>query len=66
MYTNIVTSNTSFTDPALIEKLGAKGIEKFIAYEVPLAMAQERERAFRLFRLKEFGAPMMFERSEGS
>ena len=42
MYTNIETSNTSFTDPALIEKLGAKCIEKFIAYELPLAMAQER------------------------
>ena len=91
MYTNIVTSHASFTDPALIEKLRATGIEKFIAYEVPLAMAQERYgghfqvamqdlhetddlrvldfnggRAFRLFRLKEFGAPMMFERSEGS
>jgi len=24
------------------------------------------ERAFRLFRLKEFGAPVMFERSESS
>ena len=87
----IVTSHTSFSDPALIEKLRAKGIEKFIAYEVPLALAQERygghfqvamqdlhesddlrvldfngERAFRLFRLQEFGAPVMFERGEGS
>ena len=35
----IVTSHTSFTDPALIEKLWAKGIENFIAYEVPLALA---------------------------
>jgi hypothetical protein len=58
MYTNIVTSNASFT--------GAEVIEKVIAYEVPLAMAQDRERAFRLFRLKEFSAPMMFERGEGS
>ena len=32
----IVTSHASFTDPALIEKLRAKGIEKFIAYEVPV------------------------------
>ena len=87
----IVTSHASFTDPVLIEKLRAKGIEKFIAYEVPLAMAQERygghfrvamqdlhesddlrvldfngERAFRLFRLKELAAPVMFERDEGS
>ena len=38
----IVTSHASFTDPALVENFGAKGIEKFIAYEVPLAMAQER------------------------
>ena len=38
----IVTSHASFIDPALIEKLRAKGIEKFIAYEVPLAMAQQR------------------------
>lgn len=38
----IVTSHGSLTDPALTEKLRAKGIEKFIAYEVPLAMAQER------------------------
>jgi hypothetical protein len=38
----IVTSHTSFADPALIEKLRTKGIEKFVDYEVPLAMAQER------------------------
>jgi hypothetical protein len=87
----IVTSHASFIDPALIEKLRAKGIEKFIAYEVPLAMAQQRygghfqvamqdlhesddlrvldfngERAFRLFRLKELAAPVMFEHDEGS
>jgi len=87
----IVTSHASFTDPALIGKLRAKGIDKFIAYEVPLALAQERygghfqvamqdlhesddlrvldfngERAFRLFRLKEFAAPVMFEPSERS
>ena len=38
----ILTSHASFTDPALIEKLRAKGIEKFIAYELPLAVAQKR------------------------
>ena len=46
MYTNIVASNASFTDPALIEKLGAEVIEKFITYEVPFAMARESWRAF--------------------
>jgi hypothetical protein len=87
----IVTSHASFTDPALIGKLQAKGIEKFIAYEVPFAMAKDRygghfqvamqdlhetddlrvldfngERAFRLFRLKELAAPVMFERDEAA
>ncbi|WP_342235252.1 hypothetical protein [Inquilinus sp. OTU3971] len=38
----IVTSHASLTDPALTEKLRAKGIEKFIAYEVPVPMARER------------------------
>ena len=38
----ILTSHASFTDPALIGKLRAKGIEKFIAYELPLAVVQER------------------------
>ena len=87
----IVMSHASFIDPPLIEKLRAKGIEKFIAYEVPLATAQQRygghfqvamqdlhesddlrvlhfngERAFRLLRLKELAAPVMFEHDEGS
>ena len=35
----ILTSHASFTDPALLEKLAAKGIDKFIAYEVPVATA---------------------------
>ena len=38
----ILTSHASVSDPGLIEKLGAKGIEKFIAYEVPIELAQER------------------------
>ena len=87
----ILTSHASFTDPALIEKLREKGIEKFIAYELPLAVAKERygghfqvtvqdlresddlrvldengKRAFRLFRFKELGEPVMFEPGEGS
>ncbi len=38
----ILTSHASFIDPALLEKLAAKGIDKFIAYEVPVATAEER------------------------
>jgi hypothetical protein len=38
----IVTSYASLTDPALLDKLRAKGIKKFIAYEIPLAMAEKR------------------------
>ena len=38
----IVTSYALLTNPALLEKLRVKGIEKFIAYEIPLGLAQER------------------------
>ncbi len=38
----IMTSYTSLTTPALLEKLQAKGIAKFIGYEIPLALADER------------------------
>jgi hypothetical protein len=38
----ILTSHASFTNPVLIKKLREKGIEKFIAYELPLAVVQER------------------------
>lgn len=38
----ILTSHTSLTDAALLEKLRAKGIDKFIAFEVPLALAEQR------------------------
>jgi hypothetical protein len=38
----ILTSHESLTAPALLEKLKAKGIDKFIAYEVPTALAEER------------------------
>jgi hypothetical protein len=82
----IVTSHGSLTDPVLIAKLRGKGITKFVAYEVPLELAEQRygghfqavlsdlrqtddlrvldfngERAFRLFRLDELGAPIMYE-----
>ncbi len=38
----ILTSHSSATDPALLEKLRAKGIERFLAYELPLELAQKR------------------------
>jgi hypothetical protein len=38
----ILTSHSSLDHPALIEKLGAKGIDTFLAWEVPVALAQER------------------------
>lgn len=38
----ILTSHKSVTDPALLEKLGHKGIDKFIAYELSLDKAKER------------------------
>ena len=38
----IITSYDSVTDPKLLEKLVAKGIDKFIAYELPVGLAKER------------------------
>jgi len=38
----ILTSHASVTDPALLEKLKAKGIEKFLAFEVPVELARDR------------------------
>ncbi len=38
----ILTSYEAFDEPKLVEKLRAKGIEKFIASEVPLEKAKER------------------------
>jgi hypothetical protein len=38
----ILTSHTSFTDPPLVEKFRAKGIDKFIVYELPLSVVQEK------------------------
>ncbi|TVR83155.1 MAG: hypothetical protein EA405_04815 [Rhodospirillales bacterium] len=38
----ILTSFGSPTAPGLLSKLESKGITKFIAYEVPLELAQER------------------------
>lgn len=38
----ILTSHAAIDDPALLEKLAAKGIDKFLAYSVPLALAKAR------------------------
>ena len=38
----ILTSHESAADPALLEKLKGKGLDKFIAYEIPLELARER------------------------
>jgi hypothetical protein len=38
----ILTSYRELSDPNLAEKLGSKGIKKFIAYEVPQKKVQER------------------------
>jgi hypothetical protein len=39
---NILTSHGSIENPVLLEKLLAKGIDKFISFEVPYDLAQER------------------------
>ena len=38
----ILTSYPSVTDPGLLRKLAARGITKFVAFEIPLEKAQER------------------------
>ena len=38
----IMTSHESVTTPALLEKLKVKGIDRFLAYEVPLDLAKKR------------------------
>jgi hypothetical protein len=38
----ILTSHTSIEAPALLEKLASKGLDKFLAYELPLGAAQAR------------------------
>jgi hypothetical protein len=38
----IATSHSSLTDPGLLDKLRTKGIEKFIAFELPPDLARER------------------------
>lgn len=82
----IITSYKSITSSQLLERLKGKGIDKFIAYELPIAMVKERygghfnqvmynlqetddlrvldyngQRAFKLFRFKELGEPILHE-----
>ena len=38
----ILTHHESATDPGLLKKLKGKGIRKFVAYEIPLTLAQAR------------------------
>ena len=38
----ILTSHTTIEDPLILEKLAAKGIDKFLSYEVPIELAKER------------------------
>lgn len=38
----ILTSHASIEDPRMLEKLSIKGIEKFLAYEVPYELARSR------------------------
>ena len=38
----ILTSHQSMEDPSLLDKLTIKGIDKFIAFQVPYALAVER------------------------
>ena len=38
----VLTSYDSFTAPKFVEKLKAKGVKKFIGYEVPLELCQKR------------------------
>lgn len=38
----ILTSHASIQDPVVLEKLAAKGLDKFLSYEVPIELAKER------------------------
>ena len=38
----VLTSYESFIDPKFVEKMAAKGIKKFMGYEVPLELCQKR------------------------
>ncbi len=38
----ILTSHACILDDSLIKKLAEKGIEKFVAYEIPIGLAEKR------------------------
>jgi hypothetical protein len=38
----ILTSHESFTDPKLADKLHAKGIKKYLGFEIPVELCKER------------------------
>ncbi len=38
----ILTSHASIEEPEMLEKLASKGIDKFLAYEVPFDLAKAR------------------------
>lgn len=38
----ILTSHAAALDPVLLDKLGARGIRKFVAFEIPTDLAQQR------------------------
>ncbi|MCU7857136.1 MAG: cytosolic protein [Candidatus Thiodiazotropha sp. (ex Lucinoma borealis)] len=38
----ILTSHASIEDPVILEKLAAKGLDKFLTFEVPIELAKER------------------------
>ena len=38
----ILTSHGSIEDPLILEKLAAKGLDKFLAYEIPIELAKQR------------------------
>ena len=38
----ILSSYDSIEEPAILEKLAAKGLDKFLSYEVPIELAKER------------------------
>ena len=38
----LLTSHPSLSDASLVEKLRAKGIKKFIAYEVPVELVKQK------------------------
>ena len=38
----VLTSYDSFTNPNFVEKMKAKGVKKFMGYEVPLDLCQQR------------------------